>query len=140
MKKGEEHMKLVMDFQQRLVRLFSLMHALALRQIGGNLEEFAMIDFKGLNVDSMVYLYETCMEKDINRVEVALHWVQVMITNNPVLDVPPPILTRAFQTLSRGMVHLNNARKLADVPFPFPLSQMAVVLLLIQAVSTPVFM
>merc|ERR1719284_685676 len=88
----------------------------------------------------MIYLYETCPDLEINRVEVIIHWIQVLITNNPVLDAPPPILSRAYQTLSRGMVHLNNARKLADVPFPFPLSQMQVVMLLIQCVSTPIVM
>lgn len=131
----------VHDFQFTLIRLMSLMHGAALRQIGGYKEEFPVLDLQGLDEDSLSYLAD-CEEILSNRVEVLLHWIQVLITDNHifgVVDVPPPILTRAYQTLSRGMVNLHNARKLHDVPFPFPLSQTVVALILIQSVVTPVF-
>lgn len=132
----------VLDFQYTLIRLMSLMHGAALRQIGGNQEEFDVLDVNGLDDDSLNFL-KHCERKEINRVEVLLHWIQQLITenlHNGVLSVPPPILTRVYQTLSRGMVNLHNARKLADIPFPFALSQTTVVLLLVHGVFTPIFL
>eukprot|EP00927_Polykrikos_kofoidii_P079577 TRINITY_DN7635_c0_g2_i2.p1 TRINITY_DN7635_c0_g2~~TRINITY_DN7635_c0_g2_i2.p1 ORF type:complete len:758 (+),score=115.81 TRINITY_DN7635_c0_g2_i2:167-2440(+) len=132
---------LVKKFQYTLIRLVSLMHGAALRQVtGGDGEEFDVLDVHGLDDESMDYLGLECALHDINRVEVLLHWVQVLITDSiadGVLVVPPPILTRSYQTLSRGMVNLHNVRKLADVPFPFPLSQIIIVLLLVQTCVTP---
>eukprot|EP00927_Polykrikos_kofoidii_P037736 TRINITY_DN3195_c1_g1_i1.p1 TRINITY_DN3195_c1_g1~~TRINITY_DN3195_c1_g1_i1.p1 ORF type:complete len:612 (+),score=96.95 TRINITY_DN3195_c1_g1_i1:109-1944(+) len=133
----------VMEFQYTLVRLMSLMHGAALRQIGGSCEEFDVLDVHGLDNTSMEYLNDFCSLHEINRVEVLLHWIQVLITDNiasGVLVVPPPILTRAYQTLSRGMVNLHDVRKLADIPFPFPLSQMIVVLIMVQCVMTPMLL
>eukprot|EP00927_Polykrikos_kofoidii_P037742 TRINITY_DN3195_c1_g3_i1.p1 TRINITY_DN3195_c1_g3~~TRINITY_DN3195_c1_g3_i1.p1 ORF type:complete len:609 (+),score=102.76 TRINITY_DN3195_c1_g3_i1:80-1906(+) len=132
----------VSDFQYTLVRLMSLMHGAALRQIGGSCEEFDVLDIHGLDSMSMEYLTDFCTIHEINRVEVLLHWIQVLITENistGVLVVPPPILTRAYQTLSRGMVNLHDVRKLADIPFPFPLSQMIILMLLMQSVITPFY-
>eukprot|EP00927_Polykrikos_kofoidii_P071890 TRINITY_DN6808_c1_g1_i1.p1 TRINITY_DN6808_c1_g1~~TRINITY_DN6808_c1_g1_i1.p1 ORF type:complete len:648 (-),score=75.50 TRINITY_DN6808_c1_g1_i1:83-2026(-) len=132
----------VVRFQYTLIRLVSLMHAAALRQVtGGDGEEFDVLDVQGLDDESMDYLSVECAIHEINRVEVLLHWVQVLITEGiatGVLVVPPPILTRSYQTLSRGMVNLHNVRKLADVPFPFPLSQLIIVLLLFQTALTPI--
>eukprot|EP00927_Polykrikos_kofoidii_P079576 TRINITY_DN7635_c0_g1_i2.p1 TRINITY_DN7635_c0_g1~~TRINITY_DN7635_c0_g1_i2.p1 ORF type:complete len:701 (+),score=127.51 TRINITY_DN7635_c0_g1_i2:288-2105(+) len=129
-------------FRYTLVRLVSLMHGAALKQVtGGDGEEFDVLDVHALDEESLDYLTVECGVHEINRVEVLLHWVQVLITDSiadGVLVVPPPILTRSYQTLSRGMVNLHNVRKLADVPFPFPLSQMIIVLLLIQNFMTPV--
>merc|ERR1711957_656215 len=53
------------------------------------------------------------------------------------LQVPPPILSRAFQELSRGMVNLNNVRKIKEIPFPFPYAQMIQVMLLVHWIVTP---
>jgi putative membrane protein len=131
-------------FQYTLVRLMSLMHGAALCQLSGGDggEDFDVLDVHALDDESLDYLTIECGIHEINRVEVLLHWVQVLITDSiaaGVLVAPPPILTRSDQTLSRGMVNLHNVRKLADVPCPFPLSQMIVVLLLIQTFFTPVF-
>eukprot|EP00927_Polykrikos_kofoidii_P052667 TRINITY_DN4657_c0_g1_i5.p1 TRINITY_DN4657_c0_g1~~TRINITY_DN4657_c0_g1_i5.p1 ORF type:complete len:658 (-),score=76.91 TRINITY_DN4657_c0_g1_i5:299-2272(-) len=132
-----------LSFGFTLVRLVSLMHGAALRQVtGGDGEEFDVLDVGGLDDESLDYMNGDCAIHDVNRVEVLLHWVQVLITDSiheGILVTPPPILTRSYQTLSRGMVNLHNVRKLADVPFPFPLSQMLIVLLLIQSVVTPIF-
>eukprot|EP00927_Polykrikos_kofoidii_P037735 TRINITY_DN3195_c0_g1_i2.p1 TRINITY_DN3195_c0_g1~~TRINITY_DN3195_c0_g1_i2.p1 ORF type:complete len:776 (-),score=105.58 TRINITY_DN3195_c0_g1_i2:164-2491(-) len=144
--KDQEVQRRVFVFQNTLIRLVSLMHGAALRQVtggDGEGEEFEVLDVQGLDDESMDYLGVECGLHEINRVEVLLHWVQVLITDSigdGVLVVPPPILTRSYQTLSRGMVNLHNVRKLADVPFPFPLSQMIIVLLLIQTILTPLLM
>jgi len=55
-----------------------------------------------------------------------------------VINVPAPILSRCFQELSRGVVNAENVRKIAEVPFPFPYTQMSIVMLLVASVLTPV--
>merc|ERR1711971_1235317 len=75
-----------------------------------------------------------------NRVEVLLHLTQTLITKahaDGVLLIPAPILSRVYQTLSRGFVNLLNAKKIKDVRFPFPYAQVMAVLLLFLAVFTP---
>mmetsp|Transcript_20329 Transcript_20329/g.32823 ORF Transcript_20329/g.32823 Transcript_20329/m.32823 type:complete len:516 (-) Transcript_20329:133-1680(-) len=140
--KNEEIAEDVRNFQFTLIRLMSLMHGSALRQIGGYEEEFEVVDITALDESSLSYL-ASCGSTQVNPVEVLLHWVQVLIvdalTSNKALSVPAPILTRAFQTLTRGMVNCTNCRKLADCPFPFPLYQMVLVLLIIQCIITPCF-
>lgn len=131
----------VEEFQYTLSRLMSLMHGAALRQIGGDKQEFDVLDVMGLDSDTLEYLRH-CETTDANRVEVLLHWIQELVTDNHrigVLAVPPPILSRVYQTLSRGMVNLHNARKLADIPFPFPLAQIIGVLLLAHSVMHPIY-
>merc|ERR1719321_932766 len=46
-----------------------------------------------------------------------------------VLKIPPPILSRVYQTISRGFVHLLNAKKIQDTKYPFPYVQLIYVLL-----------
>jgi hypothetical protein len=53
-----------------------------------------------------------------NRVEVILHMTQALITKaqeDGVICVPAPIVSRVYQTLSRGFVNLLNAKKIASV-------------------------
>jgi len=54
-----------------------------------------------------------------------------------VIDVSAPILSRAFQELSRGMVTVSNMRKI-HIPFPFPYSQHLVCVLIFYTILTPI--
>merc|ERR1712060_1040768 len=54
-----------------------------------------------------------------------------------VINVAAPILSRPYQELSRGVVNLNNVRKIKDVPFPFPYAQMITCMLLVHWAMTP---
>jgi len=78
-----------------------------------------------------------------NKVEVMLHLVQSLITKaheDAVLNIPPPILSRVFQTISRGFVNLLNAKKITDTRFPFPYAQLITFLLLSLTVLTPLML
>merc|ERR1711988_1488145 len=69
-----------------------------------------------------------------------MQWIQQLIINNiskGVIPTPPPIITRVFQELSNGIIMCHDARKLRDVPFPFPYAQMMRVLKTIQWIITP---
>ena len=52
------------------------------------------------------------------------------------ISAAPPIVSRAFQELSNGMVILNNVRKIKEIPFPFAFAQMQVVLLVCHLAVT----
>jgi len=55
------------------------------------------------------------------------------------LDTAPPIQSRMYQELSNGMLGFSNCLKIADVPFPFPYSQLLTLLLTVYACFIPVY-
>lgn len=132
----------VAEFRQTLVRLMSLMHASALEEIKANhTDTYEVIDIRGLDSKTRNYLRACKEEHGFNRVEVLLHMVQVLVTQNlddGVLKIAPPILSRVYQTLSRGFVNLLSARKLTDTKFPFPYVQLISGLLIFHSILTPV--
>eukprot|EP00931_Biecheleriopsis_adriatica_P008531 TRINITY_DN109696_c0_g1_i1.p1 TRINITY_DN109696_c0_g1~~TRINITY_DN109696_c0_g1_i1.p1 ORF type:complete len:554 (+),score=90.49 TRINITY_DN109696_c0_g1_i1:48-1709(+) len=136
------------DFRHTLIRLMSLCHASALEEIS-NLDEgeegFPRLDIGGLDQSTLVYL-DNCKsdpECGFNRVEVILHMIQTMVIDahaKGILAVPPPILSRVFQTLSRGQVNLTNCKKMTSTLFPFPYAQLSAWLIVAVSLLTPFFM
>lgn len=128
-------------FRHTLVRLMSICHGSALKEIGGDeASECEYIDPFGLDVTTLQHL--TNMKREhFNRVEVVLHLIQIIITQgleDGILKVPPPILSRVYQTLSRGFVRLLDAKKIADTRFPFPFAQLISFQLFYAVVLIPV--
>merc|ERR1719396_290098 len=75
-----------------------------------------------------------------DKVEIILQWIQrgmILHVQSGVLPVAPPILSRAFQEVSRGIVNLQNARKIADFPYPYPLAQISMILQIVHFVMVP---
>merc|ERR1740121_3142709 len=109
----------------------------ALQQVSPSKDRpFEIIECTGIDPESLAFL-NTATDK----VEVILQWIQrtsVLNIGSGVLPIPPPILSRAFQEVSRGIVNLQNARKIADFPFPFPYAQCSMVMLLIHWAFTPI--
>lgn len=133
----------VINFRHTAVRLMSLCHGSALEEIAGESgEEVETIDPFGLDDKTLSHL-NACKEKhNFNRVEVLLHLTQSIITKaleDGILKIPPPILSRVYQTLSRGFVNLLNAKKIADTRFPFPYAQLITMLLFLHLLLTPLF-
>merc|ERR1740121_2637225 len=133
---AEEKKSAVKDFQNLMVRLMSMLHCQALQQVCDLKDDsFEIIDINGLDRRSLEFL-----AKAEDRCEVILQWVQRAIVDaqaSGVITIAPPILSRAFQELSRGMVNLNNVRKIKEIPFPFPFAQMIQVMLMIYTFVTP---
>eukprot|EP00928_Gymnodinium_smaydae_P004135 TRINITY_DN11437_c0_g2_i1.p1 TRINITY_DN11437_c0_g2~~TRINITY_DN11437_c0_g2_i1.p1 ORF type:complete len:524 (+),score=72.37 TRINITY_DN11437_c0_g2_i1:62-1633(+) len=125
-------------FEAQMVRLMSLLYCTALQHVTTMTDEsFEVIGQECFAEESMTFLLGTH-----NKVEMVLQWIQRLIvenTRNGTLDIAPPIMSRVFQELSRGIVNVNNVHKITEFPFPFPYSQMITVLLLFQSVITPVF-
>jgi len=133
---ASEKTKEVQNFQQQLVRLFSLLYGCALTQVSSMpSNDFELINLDGFDGQSLNFL-ETCHDK----CEVTLQWIQRLIVEaeqKSIVKIAPPILSRVYNELGNGIVNLNNARKIRDFPMPFPLAQMIMVMLLVHAVFTP---
>lgn len=129
--------KKVEEFQHLLVRLMSMLYCCALQQVSPDRDRpFEILSPDGVDPDSLKMLAKTT-----DKVEVILQWIQRLITlsmYNGVIVVAPPVVTRAYQELSRGIVNLQNARKIADFPFPFPFAQASIVMLCLHWGVVPV--
>ena len=79
---------------------------------------------------------------DCDRAYLVMSWIHALVVaraeETEGLRVPPPVLSRVYQTLSDGMLGFNQADKLAKTPFPMPYAQMLTVLLLVFNVTLPV--
>eukprot|EP00747_Dinoflagellata_sp_TGD_P111835 gnl/TRDRNA2_/TRDRNA2_171316_c3_seq5.p1 gnl/TRDRNA2_/TRDRNA2_171316_c3~~gnl/TRDRNA2_/TRDRNA2_171316_c3_seq5.p1 ORF type:complete len:729 (-),score=139.55 gnl/TRDRNA2_/TRDRNA2_171316_c3_seq5:79-2265(-) len=136
----KEKPKEVNEFRHTIVRLMSLCHGSALEEIAGDNIKLETVDVFGLDIDTIRHLKE-CHEKyKFNKVEIMLHLLQSLIVDahtNNVLKIAPPILSRVFQTISRGFVNLLNAKKITDTQFPFPYAQLIAFLLLLHTILVP---
>eukprot|EP00403_Amphidinium_massartii_P006411 CAMPEP_0178370336 /NCGR_PEP_ID=MMETSP0689_2-20121128/249_1 /TAXON_ID=160604 /ORGANISM="Amphidinium massartii, Strain CS-259" /LENGTH=560 /DNA_ID=CAMNT_0019990153 /DNA_START=8 /DNA_END=1691 /DNA_ORIENTATION=- len=135
----------VIGFQNKVVRLFSLLHAVALAELedlDNGSEQLEVRSFEMELVDAGAFDDETlqAIRDSPCRVELVYQWIQSLIVDaqaRGILAVPPPILTRSFQELSGGMVCFHDALKVADTPFPFPYSQTCDMLLFFLYVTAP---
>jgi len=137
---NKERVKEVEQFRHTIVRLMSLCHGCALEEISGTSGMMDVIDATGLDADTLRHLKECVEVRRFNRVEVILHMLQNLITDaqeRKITLIAPPILSRVFQTISRGYVHLLTTKKITDTKFPFPYVQLIVTLLLLHSIITP---
>eukprot|EP00930_Biecheleria_cincta_P046223 TRINITY_DN31880_c0_g1_i1.p1 TRINITY_DN31880_c0_g1~~TRINITY_DN31880_c0_g1_i1.p1 ORF type:complete len:512 (-),score=78.84 TRINITY_DN31880_c0_g1_i1:37-1572(-) len=138
----------VADFRGTLVRLFSLLHGSALEEIALTGHEdlgYPSLDVGGLDQATLRYLWDCKIEPELNfnRVEVIIHMVQNLVVNaqdTGVLKIAPPILSRVFQTISRGQVNLANCKKITSTLFPFPYAQLIALMLFVFSIGTPAIM
>jgi len=127
----------VEEFSHLICRLMSLLFCCALQQVSPRKDRpLEILDLKGIDPESLEFLNDAT-----DKVEVILQWIQrtaIINMSSGVLSAPPPVLSRAFQEVSRGIVNLQNARKIADFPFPFPYAQVSMVMLLVHWAYTPI--
>ncbi|CAK9003020.1 UPF0187 protein, partial [Durusdinium trenchii] len=90
---------------------------------------------------------EAPRKKGCSRCEVIMQWITKLMINNlyadktneqGVLKIPPPILNRSLTDLSNAIVDIYRVRKIREVPFPFPYSQMVILMLTVYTLVTPV--
>lgn len=127
----------VATFQHLVIRLMSMLHCSAL-QLVAQVEDdsFEIIAPEGIENSCLSFLISRN-----DRCEVLLQWIQRVIVEaeqSKALKIAPPILSRVFQELSRGMVNLHNVRKIKEVPFPYPYAQTMALMLIFHWVCTPI--
>merc|ERR1719265_1543143 len=72
--------------------------------------------------------------------ELILTWLENLMVvgqDTGVINVAPPILSRAFQTLANGMIAFHDAAKVAETPYPLPYAQTCDLLLLLHWCIAP---
>eukprot|EP00401_Gymnodinium_catenatum_P017330 CAMPEP_0117600376 /NCGR_PEP_ID=MMETSP0784-20121206/76456_1 /TAXON_ID=39447 /ORGANISM="" /LENGTH=281 /DNA_ID=CAMNT_0005403007 /DNA_START=31 /DNA_END=873 /DNA_ORIENTATION=+ len=127
-------------FRHTIVRIMSLCHGCALEEIAGYTCQLKCIDTFGLNDETLHHLNDCHDNWGFNKVEVMVHLLQSLITkalDDGILQVPPPILSRVYQTISRGFVNLLNAKKITVTKFPFPYANLIATLLFFHLLLTP---
>lgn len=130
-----EKKKEVEHFKHTLARLISLLYSNAIYQVShGERKIFECIDIEGLSPAHIDF-----MRRAPNRCEVILQWIQKLIVEGnekQQIKIAPPILSRVYSQLGDGIVDLNNARKIAEFPIPFPLEQMVSIMLFFHVFLT----
>jgi putative membrane protein len=131
----------VQEFSHKIVRLFSLLHALCLQHVADKADEnFLIIDARALGKRHMSILAKLDQK---GRVDMVYQWIGALIMQSAksgLLNTPPPILSRVFQELEKGMVEYNQVLQVMSIPFPFPYAQVSVMLLVVYMICTPVVM
>jgi len=80
------------------------------------------------------------LSKSSDRPSLVMYWIiHDLVMCSQDLEIASPIQSRMYQELSNGMLGLNQACKLADIPFPFPFAQMLTGLLVIYCCFIPVY-
>lgn len=131
----------VIRFQHTVVRLYSLLHAMALSEVASVSSSLPLVDIQGLNKDRLGVL--ATEEANGKRVQICLAWIKAFTlqkASQGILDVPAPILTRVFQELGNGLGHFHRAQEIVIWPFPFPYTQLNWFLLQIYTIITPVIL
>lgn len=129
--------KQVEEYHHLLARLMSMLFCAGLQQVSPDKNcPFEILSTHGIDSEGLQFLTQSP-----DKVEVILQWIQrstILNMSTGILPTPPPVTSRAFQEISRGIVNLQNARKIADFPFPFPYAQTSIVMLLLHWVICPI--
>eukprot|EP00428_Durinskia_dybowskii_P040208 CAMPEP_0170276634 /NCGR_PEP_ID=MMETSP0116_2-20130129/38301_1 /TAXON_ID=400756 /ORGANISM="Durinskia baltica, Strain CSIRO CS-38" /LENGTH=441 /DNA_ID=CAMNT_0010527905 /DNA_START=39 /DNA_END=1361 /DNA_ORIENTATION=+ len=127
--------KEVRSFQKILATLMSMLFCSALESVVQDDIKFDVYTQVELEEESLKFLGE-CTEK----CEVIVHWIQRLIVLNMesgVVPIPAPVISRVFQELSRGIVKVNDVRKITEFLLPFPYVQLTSCMLLLNFLLTP---
>jgi len=128
-------------FKETLIVFASLLFAVSLAEVTGrenDISDLGAIDLSEL--DETLY---SRVQAAKHRPQVVCQMVQSLIVNqisSGVLNIPPPILTRAFQEQSNAMIQFHEVCTCRQVPFPLPFVIVSEVLLIVHWIATPFFM
>mmetsp|Transcript_100610 Transcript_100610/g.305320 ORF Transcript_100610/g.305320 Transcript_100610/m.305320 type:complete len:577 (+) Transcript_100610:3-1733(+) len=132
------------DFQHRWVRLFSVLHAVALAEIedcnSESIEDIRAFKMELLNAEGLDPQSLMAIKVSDAKVELVFQWIQQIIVEcieTGVMSIPPPLLSRSFNELANGMVAFHEALKITTIPFPFPYAQACHLLLVIHWILVP---
>eukprot|EP00933_Yihiella_yeosuensis_P060086 TRINITY_DN6206_c1_g1_i1.p1 TRINITY_DN6206_c1_g1~~TRINITY_DN6206_c1_g1_i1.p1 ORF type:complete len:966 (-),score=167.39 TRINITY_DN6206_c1_g1_i1:174-3011(-) len=133
-------------FKHILVRLFSVLHAMAISEIeqcsverrrNGSIPAFDMeiVDGRGLDLKSWANLKRSHCKADL-----VSQWIMSHCVEYGSLEALPAgaALATSFKDIRLGMSKLQEARTIAEIPFPFPYAQTCDCLLALHYVLCPV--
>jgi len=114
-------------WRQKIISLFSLLHGSGMATIAEEDLEIEVIS--GVDPD---VIRQMNMMLCRDPVYLVYSWLQVELMERlgaGGLKAPPPITTRIWQSMTRGMQGFNDAMAIKDTPFPFPFAQNIALLL-----------
>jgi len=124
-------------FENRIVRLFSMLHCCALEELADLEDEsFAALDMEGLDQSALARLHHN----DGRKTKIVYQWIKMFLVlsqQQGILKAPPPILSRVYEEMHKGLIIFNEIMQVSSWPFPFPYCQMAVVMTQLHLVITP---
>eukprot|EP00746_Dinoflagellata_sp_MGD_P144837 gnl/MRDRNA2_/MRDRNA2_77541_c0_seq1.p1 gnl/MRDRNA2_/MRDRNA2_77541_c0~~gnl/MRDRNA2_/MRDRNA2_77541_c0_seq1.p1 ORF type:complete len:690 (+),score=105.27 gnl/MRDRNA2_/MRDRNA2_77541_c0_seq1:69-2138(+) len=127
-------------FQLAIIRLFSLLHGVALQRVAELPDEdIQVIDQGGLDTDQIKFM---CGYSRKARPEIVMQWVLRTINEagkSGIVQTPPPIVSRVYQELNSGFCALAQMGVIADIPFPIPYAKMVWLLLGAHITITPFY-
>jgi len=122
----------IASFRRSIVCSFSLLTALCYHDLlttdcePGSEESIEVMEkFDVIGIHAFTDAHFRALRNAPCRPSLVFHWIQSMIVEKipGLLNVPPPILGRAFQELAEGLVKYEDCIKVAFVPFPFQYTQ-----------------
>jgi predicted membrane chloride channel (bestrophin family) len=126
-------------WHHRLARLLSLLHAVSSASLRGvNGSKFELIDLDGLDAQQL-----SAAATSERPTSLIFQWILELVIegiDKQIVNAPPPIISRAFQELTSGMVAFHDAANIKINKFPFQYTQMASILLLVHWCITPFVM
>jgi len=131
----------VRAFRLKILQLFSAFHATAMASVAQTDSEFPVICADYMPEIRVEFLKDLPSER---RTEVVYQWIQVLImseVDHGVLrQVPPPILNGAYQELGKAMCAYIEIMQVITLPFPFPYSQAALLMIILYMLVAPFVM
>ncbi|CAE7252974.1 unnamed protein product [Symbiodinium natans] len=136
------------QFEGVMVRLFCLMHACAMEDLCNKGDHFTLLDMEAFVPEDLSLLEQPAgantMENPTSmQIQYVFIWIKYLIVqgiNSGLLDIPPPILTRAYQEIGAGMAEFHNAQMISMWPFPFPYAQLSLFLSVLHLFLSPIIM
>jgi len=134
------------EFRRNMVCHFSLLTALCYHGLVGAEAALGSPEFSKAAMDfhvlGMQYFGETQIEALKHapcRPSLVFHWIQSMMVEAipQFLNMPPPILTRAFNELADGLVKFEDSTKVAFIPFPAQYTQATLCLMSFHWIFSP---
>ena len=130
------------QFEAVLVRLFCLLHALAMEELCSLAEEnFHLLDIEAFAKQDLMILHSNIPGPQ--KVQVVVVWIKYFIVqgiDSGMLSIPPPILTRVYQEIGAGMAEFHDAQLISMWPFPFPYAQLSLFLTVLHMAISPLIM
>lgn len=127
-------------FQLTMVRLYSLLHGVALQQVSEvENEDIKVIDPSGLDKEQVQFM--RAYNRKV-RTDVVMQWICRAITEavkTGVVATPAPLVSRVLEESNSAFVSLARMRAIAEIPFPIPYATMVSVLLLCHTILSPFF-
>jgi len=128
------------EFQEILLRLFSLLSALSLDQLEHKHHKGEGHVFDVIGWDDLPdYIQEGAMTAK-GKVEFVFQAVEQVIIDaqdDQVLIAAPPLLTRVFAELGQGLTTYHEAKKLSCVPLPYAYTLITRIILLVEMLFVP---